>query len=192
MNIKKLNIFKNPGIKTRLCAFALAGTMVATMAGCSNSKSNNSSESQEQTSISVEFDEELNTYLDNESSEIHSVELLLNGEKRGILLSDEPHLYKSLFEQTDTKVYLSDEDRNRLSNNFDEINKLSNYSYLTSGGVLLGDFVKVETDRQYDLFVGITLRKDSNGSTLDPNITLLDKTGAELCTFNGEFQALFC
>lgn len=191
MNIKKLNIFKNSGIKTRLCAFTLAGTMVATMTGCSNSKSNNSSESQYQTSISVEFNEDLNTYLDNESYEIHSVESLLNGEKRGILLSDEPHLYKSLFEQTDTKVYLSDENGNRLSNNFDRFNKLSDYRYLTSGGLFLGDILKVKTDRQYDLFVGVTLQEDSNGSTLGQNITLLDKNGAELCTFNGEFQALF-
>ena len=191
MNIKKLNMFKNSGIKTRLCAFTLAGTMVATMTGCSNSKTNNSSESQYQTSISVEFNEELNTYLDNESYEIHSVESLLNGEKRGILLSDEPHLYKSLFEQTDTKVYLSDENGNRLSNNFDRLNKLSDYRYLTSGGLLLGDILKVKTDRQYDLFVGVTLREDSNGSTLGLNITLLDKNGAELCTFNGEFQELF-
>lgn len=191
MNIKNLNIFKNPVIKTRLCVFALVGTMVVTMTGCTNSKSNNSSGAQEQTSVSIEFTEETTTYLDKESSKVHSIESLSSGEKRGILLSNEPHLYKSLFEQTGTKVYLSDEDGNKLSANFDEINLLSKYSYLTTGGLLLGDWVKVETDKQYDLFVGTTLRKDSNDSTLGPTVTLLDKNGVELCSFNGYFKALF-
>ncbi len=191
MNIKNLNVFKSPDIKVRLCAFALIGTIATTMTGCTNSKSNDSSKDEQQTSISVEHTEQSNIYLDENSSEIHSVELLSNGEKRGIILSGEPHIYKSLLEKTDTKVYLSDEYGNKLSNNFDEINLLDNYSYLTTGGVLNGDLVKVQTDKYYDLFVGKNLRKDLNGNSLGPTVTLLNRNGSELCSFNGYFKALF-
>lgn len=187
MDIKNLNILKNSNVKTRLCALSLAGVMAVTMTGCSNSKSNNSSE--RQTAISIESTENI-TYLDGESPEIYKVESLNNGEKRGILLSDEAHLYEAFIEKTKTKVYLSDENGNRLSNNFDELILLSNYSYYTNGGIALGTYTKVETDKQYDYFVGITLRKDSNGSSLGPSITLLDNNGLELCTFNGELKAL--
>ncbi len=179
MNVNNLSILKN--IKTRLCALSLAGVMAVTMAGCSNSKSNNSSERQKEITTS---------YIDSNSPEIAGVETLINGEKRGIILSDEPHLYESIFEKTDTKVYLSDEDGNRLSNNFDEISLLSNYRHLTAVGALLGSWVKVDTDKQYDYFVGETLRKDLNDSTLNPRVTLLDNNGMELCSFDGHFEAL--
>lgn len=190
MNIKNLNVLKNPNIKTRLCSLSLVGIMAITMTGCSNSRFNNSSESQEQTSISLENTEKTTTYLDSKAPEIYKVESLTNSEKRGIILSEEPHLYESMFEETDTKVYLSAEDGNRLSNNFDKISVLSNYSYLTTGGVLFGNWEKVDTDKKYDYFVGITLRKDSNGNTLNPSVTLLDNKGLELCLFNGDFEAL--
>ncbi|MBP3634973.1 MAG: hypothetical protein J6J17_00745 [Bacilli bacterium] len=189
MNIKNLNLLKKTSIRKRLCALSLASVMAVTAIGCSNSRSNNSSERQEQTTNSLERTENT-TYLDGESPEIYKVESLINGEKRGIILSNEPHLYESVFEKTDTKVYLSDEDGNRLSDNFDEISLLSNYSYLTTGGVLLGSWSEVDTDKQYDYFVGITLRKDSNDSTLNPSVTLLDNNGLELCSFNGYFEAL--
>lgn len=190
MNIKNLYIFKNKSIKTRLCALVLAGTMITTMTGCSNSKTNHSSSTKEQSLVSFDITDEPITYLEKETSKVHSIETLSNGEKRGILLSNEPHLYESLFEQTETKVYLSDEDGNKLSNNYDEIYLLSKYSYLTTGGILLGKWVKVETDKQYDLFVGTTLRKDSNNNTLGHTVTLLDKNGVVLYSFNGFFKAL--
>ncbi len=188
MNIKNLNIIKNPNIKIRLCALSLTGVMVIT--GCSNSRLNHSSEGQKPTSVSLENNEEITTYLDEKLSEIYRIETLTDGSKRGILLSDEPHLYEAPSEKTVTKVYLSDEDGNRLSNNYDEISLLSNYEYLTIGGVLLGNLANVNTDKQYDYFVGITLRKDSNGSALDPRVTLLDNNGLELYSFNGYFKAL--
>ena len=172
MNVNNLRTLKN--IKRRLCALSLAGVMAMTTAGCSNSKSNNSSESQNEIPTS---------FIDGESLEIVGVETLTNGEKRGIILS------------TDNKVYLSDEDGNRLSDNFDEISLLSNYSYFnysyfSTDEVLLGSSEKVLTDKEYDYFVGKTLRKDANGSTLNPRITLLDNNGSELCSFNGYFNAL--
>lgn len=190
MNIKNLNLLKNPSIRTRLCALSLASVMAVTATGCSNSRSNNNLDGQEQNSISLESTEGTSIYLDEKSPEIYSVVSLFNGEKRGILLSDEPHLYESMFEKTKTKVYLSDENGNRLSNNFDELSRLSNYRYLTIGGALLGNWEEVETNKQYDYFVGITLRKDSNGNTLGPSVTLLDNNGLELSTFNGYFKAL--
>lgn len=190
MDIKNLDALKNQNIKTRLCALSLAGVMAVTATGCSNSRSNSNLDGQEQNSISLESTEETSIYLDEKSPEIYSIVSLFNGEKRGILLSDEPHLYESMFEKTKTKVYLSDENGNRLSNNFDELSRLSNYRYLTTGGVLLGNWEEVETDKQYDYFVGITLRKDSNDSTLGPSVTLLDNNGLELSTFNGNFKAL--
>lgn len=190
MNIKNLNLLKSPSIRKRLCALSLASVMVATATSCSNSSSNNNLDGQEQNSISLESTEETSIYLDEKSPEIHSVVSLSNGEKRGILLSDEPHLYEAFIEKTKTKVYLSDENGNRLSNNFDELMLLSKYSYYTNGGIALGTYTKVETDKQYDYFVGITLRKDSNDESLGPCVTLLDNNGLQLCTFNGEFQAL--
>lgn len=189
MIIKNLKVNNNSMIKARLCALSLAGGIAATMAGCSNSNNNNP-ERQEQNLISIENTEEKNTFLDEKSPEIYRVYSLTNGEKRGILLSDESHLYESMFEETDTKVYLSDENGNRLSNNFDYISLLSNYLSLSRGGVLLGNWTKVYTDKQYDFFVGKTLRQDSKGRTLEPNITLLDNNGLELYSFNGYFKAL--
>lgn len=50
------------------------------------------------------------------------------------MLSDEPHPYESIFEETKTKVYLSDENGNRLSKNYDELSPLSNYKHLSVGG----------------------------------------------------------
>ncbi len=177
-NIKKLK-----ELRKKALALTLGVSMTFSMSGCSNSGSNNNSNN--------EASEEITTiYLDGESPEIYSIESLSNNEKRGILLSDEPHLYKSLFEKTDTKVYLTDESGNRLSDNFDEISALSDYSYLTTGGVLLGSWKKVESDKQYDNFVGMTLRKSSDGETLGPTISLLDKNGLELCRFNGSFKTL--
>ena len=190
MNIKNLNLLKKPSIRTRLCALSLASVIAATATGCSNSRSNSNLYGQEQNSISLESTEGTSIYLDGKSPEIYRVDSLLNGEKRGILLSDEPHIYESIFEETKTKVYLSDENRNRLSNNFDELSRLSDYRYLTTGGILLGKWKEVETDKQYDYFVGKTLRIDSNGRPLGPSVTLLDNNGLELYTFNGEFKAL--
>lgn len=184
MNVKNLKILKNSYIKPRLCALSLVGIMTVTMAGCSNSKSNDNSSKREETMNSFEYTEESNNYLDG------NIVSLANGEKRGILLSDEPHLYEAFVEKTKTKVYLSDESGNRLSNNFDELIWLDKYSYYANGGIALGTYTKVETDKQYDYFVGITLRKDSNDNSLEPSVTLLDNNGIELCTFNGEFQAL--
>lgn len=180
----------NNSIRKRLWALSLASVMAVTATGCSNSRSNNNLDGQEQNSISLESTEGTSIYLDEKSPEIYSVVSLYDGEKRGILLSDEPHLYETLTEKTKTKVYLSDENGNRLSNNFDELTRLSNYSYYTNGGIALGTYTKVETDKQYDYFVGINLRKDSNDETLGPSVTLLDNNGLKLCTFNGEFQAL--
>jgi hypothetical protein len=176
-------------------ALFTALVILATLSACSNSKANNNLKIREQTSNSqdskIETAEESTTvYLAKKSPEIYHAISLSNGEKRVVLLSNEPHLYKSLYEKTDTKVYLSDDNGNRLSNNFDEINLLSNYRYSTDGGLLLGDFSKVETDKQYDFFVGTTLRKDSNDKTVGPTVTLLDKNGLEFCSFNGRLKML--
>ena len=184
------NLIKNPSIKKRLCALSLASTMFVPATGCSNSRVNNNLDEKEQNPISLESAEETSIYLDKYSPEIYSEVSLSNGEKRGILLSDEPHLYEAFIEETKTKVYLSDENGNRLSNNFDELIQLSNYSYYKNGGIVLGTYTKVETDKQYDYFVGITLRKDPINNSLGPSVTLLNNNGIELCTFNGEFQAL--
>lgn len=189
MSIKSLNLLKNPSIKKRLYTLSLISVITITT-GCSSSKSNNNQEGQKQNSISMEASKETSIYLDEKSPEIYSIVTLSNGKKRKILLSDEPHLYEAFIEKTKMKVYLSDENRNRLSNNFDELSLLSNYSYYTNGGIMLGTYTKVETDKQYEYFVGITLRQDSTGKSLKPSITLLDNNGTELCTFNGEFQAL--
>lgn len=189
MNIKNLNI-KKQVLKTKLCTLSLASIMTVTMTGCSNSRSNHNPKKQEQPSIET-VEEEKNVYLDSKSSEIYSVTSLSNGEKRGILLSNEPHPYKTLFEETNTKVYLSDEDGNRLSNNFDKISLLSNYEYLTTGGMLLGDWASVITDKKYNYFVGENLPKKQNDKPLvGSTITLLDENGFELCSFNGFFKAL--
>lgn len=191
MNIKDLHVIKNPKVKIRLCTFSLASVMAISMTGCSNQKNNSGSENHESTLVSSEIDEVINTvYLDEKSSEIYKDISLSNEERRGILLSNEPHLYESMFEKTDTKVYLSDENGKRLSKNFDEISLLENYIYLTTGGVLFGNWTNVKTDKQYDYFVGTTLRQDKDGNTVNPTITLLDGRGLEVCSFNGYFEAL--
>ncbi len=188
MNIKRINFTKNINNKARLCALTLASAV--TITGCSKIN-NDSSENQTQIpSYNTIMEDTESIYLDENHPEIYRVEYLSNNEKRGIIMSEEPHLYESMFEKTNTKVFLSDKNGNRLSDNFDQLSTLKNYQYLTVGGVLLGDWAKVKTDKEYDCFVGVTLRKSSDDKTLNPTITLLDKNGLVLHKFNGYFKAL--
>lgn len=174
-NIRNLKIFKKSNLKAKLCALSLAG--VIGMTGCTSLKTGNDLD---------EYNKEVtNSYLDKNLAEIYEVESLANGERRGILLSNEPHPYEALLEETDTKVYLSDENGDRLTKNFDKLCLLSDFRYLSFGGMLGGDWTNVETDKEYDCFVGTTLQNEASQS-----VTLLDKDGEELCSFDGYFKAM--
>lgn len=179
----------------KYCALSLA-TIVATLelaaghiiANSSISKSNNSLNKQKQNSISLESTEATIMDLDGFSPEIHRVVSLSSGEGREILLSDMPHIYETIGESAKTKLYLADENGQRLSNNYDDLSLLKDYTYLKGGLAYTSHRQEIGTDKQYDLFVGTTLRKNSSGESLTPRISLLDHNGLELYSFNGELK----
>ena len=135
---------------------------------------------------SLESFEEPTYPLESEAKMVYHI----NGTKRGILLSDGSH--PDDLEVSDYKVYLSDENGKRLSNNFDNIIKLSHYKYAYPEDENSDAPRKVKTDREYPYFVGTNLRRDSSGKLMSkcPNITVLDENGMELCSFNGYFLAM--
>ena len=187
--IKNLEVLINPRARLRLTALSLAGIMSLT-SGCSSPQLNDDMNRETQEVVMESSNENEETFLEQVSTELENTYTLSDGKQRGILFSDEEHAYESLFEKTDRKVYMADENGNRLSRDFDELVSLRDYRYLSKGGMLLGKWTKVETDQPYNYFVGTTLRQDEDGSSLGPTVTLLNEDGLELYSFNGYFQSL--